>query len=520
MIKKDSIFASGGQKDATKTESDFRAGMIPNTVAMAEDVNQYGYQADRDLWVVCKEINNLLESYGISLPSENDYEENAQYRLTDLFKNKVSGAYLLTGVDRSGYTTAPTQVGAAINFPQMKIVFNKEVFYGTTRASLQETTLTAQTLQATSAWETGVHFIYAQTVAGSNISTLGHQTSPVLSSEGATKCMLGSVYVVDGNFQPGTWKFQPWLQITSPETRESPYASTKGGFIAPYRGLELQMGALEIMAEGLNFENDAFAPNIIQVAAKTPFTYKYLRLGYNPSEADVSEIDTLHLYNLTDNTWDDISDLAALDTPRYIVIVPCITPAGQTLMIPAMSKKTDAGYTSVFTSQADASAAIFSLEYNLGKTDERAIFLGQSIIVKVGATDFSDPEQFMTVGMIPQALAGFSSAAGQTGGSKGVYTPMPEIVWTTSSVTLQNNASNVLTPTDITVPVTITLPGVKTGQTNQCMVKYTHVEGTQGITWPTTVIWWTEEPTLKAGSTYMFMLDYVNGAWYCGFLVK
>ena len=48
MITKDRIFASAGVQEPSATGSDFSPGRVPNTVAMAEDVNTYGNIADRN----------------------------------------------------------------------------------------------------------------------------------------------------------------------------------------------------------------------------------------------------------------------------------------------------------------------------------------------------------------------------------------------------------------------------------------------------------------------------------------
>lgn len=517
MINKDRIFASAGAQDTTKTGSDFSSGMIPNTVAMAEDVNTYGNMSDRDLWVVCQEIVNLMANYGLT-PNDS-YSAGQQGQLAQMFQNKVPSGYSLTGIDRSTYTSAPTQSGTQIRFPQMGIVYNLDVYYGKTQSRLQVTTLKQQTLSATSGWADGVHYIYATTTSGSSVSTLGHQTSPVLATDGATKCMLGSVFVIDGKIQAGSWKFEPWLQITSPEKRESPTASTKGGYVAPYRGTQLQMGALQILAEGINFDANPNAPSIVSIGATKPFTYKYLYPDYNPSAAAVSNLDTTHIYNMTAGTWDDISSLASKPTPSFIVVVPCVTPTGQTLMIPAMSTKSGTTYAQVFSSQDAAAAAIFNLQYDLGNVATRAIYLGQSLVVKVGATDLTDPEQFLSVGMLPQALAGFTNAAGQSGGGAGAYIPMPAYTWGSqyTTVNAQNCSLNIIEGSSAN-PVLVVPPSPNTNIINQFEVQYYHASDKKGLTFKSGIKWWGSAPTWSAGQVYNIIFEYVNGKWRAGYL--
>ena len=529
MITKDRIFASAGVQEPNATGSDFSTGMVPNTVAMAEDVNTYGNMADRDLWVVCQEIQNLMANYGVS-PNDS-YDSGQQGQLATMFKDKLISGYALTGVDRSSITTMPSQNGASINIPQMVIVYNLDVYYGNTQARLQRTTLAQQTLTANSGWANGVHYIYAATTASSSSSTLGHQTTPIDPADGATKCMLGSCFVINGNIQEGSWKFQPWLQITSAEEREIPTARTKGGFVSPYSStggatLQLQMGALQILDEGINFGANPNKPNIMSINAVTPFTYKFLYPLYDPSAAAETNLDTTHIYNITSGTWDDISALAELPQPRYIVMVPCVTPTGQTLMIPAMSTKTGETYNQVFTTQEEASAAVYSLPYadGLDQYAARAIYVGQSIIVKVGATDLTDPLQYMAVGMIPQELAGFTTASGQSGGGTGQYIPMPEINWAaqidagTYSLTMQNNAANIIAGST-SQPISINPPSPQNGIINQFEVKYTHNTGSQGINWNASFKWWGNPPTLVDGNVYNIIFEYVNGYWIGGVLM-
>ena len=516
MIDKESVFASAGTTSGSSA-SGFTTGMVPNTVAKAEDVNMYMGLSDRQLYVVCKEIANLLTSSGIAL----DANDNAQ--LARWAREKITGSAFLTGVDALTYTSAPTQAGNEITFPALDIVYNKDVYYGTSGADYQRTKLTAQTISATSGWADGVHFIYATTTAGSTTSTLSHQQEPISAADAATKCFLGSVFVISGAFQANSWKFQPWLQITSPERRESPTAMTKGGFISPASSTTLQMGALEIMDEGINFGANTFAPNIVTLQATTPFEYKFLYPGYNPSNASLTTLDTTHIYYFNpatpgtgDNGWTDISSMASDPNPHFIVMVPCVVPTGQTLMIPAMSPQT--GTSQIYDSIEDATNAIFGMQYYLGSVAKRAIYLGQSIIVRVGATDLTDPLQCITVGTIPQALGGFTTASGQAGGGITTYRPMPQIDWTgNSSFTAQNNAANYVNNAGST-NVTITLPAPQSNIVNQLEIYYVKT-GSGNITWNTAITWYTgSTPTFTQGRTYNIILEYINGTWYGGVL--
>lgn len=515
MINKQQIFASAGTTTGSSAAG-YTTGMVPQTVAKAEDVNLYMGISDQQLYVVCQEIANLLTSNGVVL----DNNDNTQ--LKKMFENAFKSDFTLTGLDKSSYTTAPVQQGNKITFPQMKIVYNTDTYYGSTQSQHQVTTLSAQELSATvGGWADGVHYIYAETTAQSTACVLNHSQEPISGSASATKCLLGSVFVVNGQFQADSWCFQPWLQITSAEMRENPTALTKGGFVSPAGTDTLQMGALDVLDEGINFSTDATSPNIKHFASVSPFTYKHLYPLYDPAEEAKSVIDTTHIYNITDETWDDISDLASDVNPHYIVLVPCMAPTGQTLMIPAMSEKTEGSYTQVFDNMDAAINSVYSLVYALENESghnvaQRVIFLGQSLIVKVGATNLQDPLQFTSVGMVPQELAGFSAASGQAGGSVVAYRPMPSINWVGyTNITCQNNAANVII--DNGVEITVSMPAPTSSIVNQLEIHYNCLGGT--ITFTDEITWWTGvEPIFTEGNTYNVIMEYINGKWLGGLL--
>ena len=511
MRNKDSIFASAGTT-AGSSDAGYTTGMVPGTVAKAEDVNLYMGISDQQLYSVCKEVANLLTANGITL----DANDNTQ--LLNWSRTKIQGNFELTGIDADSYTSAPTQSGNSISFPTMKIIFNTGVYYGKTPAQHQVTTLPAQTLAATvSGWDDGVHFIYAETTTGATTCTLKHSQDPVNAEEGDVKCMLGSVFVINGAFQSGSWMFQPWLQITSTERRESPSAATRGGFISPASATTLQMGALEVMDEGIGFSTNINTPTIKDYPAKSTYDYKFMYPGYNSSASAVTTLDTTHIYNITDGTWDDISSLASDHNPHFIVMVPCIAPTGQTLMIPAMSRKSGTSYTQVFESMEDAINHIYSLEYDLGNVAKRSIFLGQSLVVKVGATNLQDSLQFMCVGEIPQALGGFTTASGQTGGAVSSYRPMVQVDWSGyNSFVAENNAANYVENGNTNV--SITMPTPHENIVNQLEI-YFNKNGTGNIVWNTQINWYTgNAPTFAQGQVYNIILEYIAGAWYGGVL--
>lgn len=529
MYRKTSVFASSSPSIASRTDAEYRQGMVPNTVAMAEDVNAYGLTSDEMNWTMSQELSNLIEAYGITLGSGRVSDPNnaANKMLLQLFREKLSVGRYLTGF--SGTIPVITQSGNQLTIPELKIRFNSTVYYSTTDATIPEVTIPAQTLSATGSWADGVYYVYA-TSAGA----IATQTTPVLGSDGATKCMLGSVYVYNGAFQADTWKFQPWLQVSAVEDRESPTAYTKGGYMTAASSSTLQMGALEIRAEGINVDADVYTPNIMLVSAVSPYTYKALYPGYNPGAADISQIGGTgagdigsHLYDMTSNTWVDIKAWASgYVEPKYMVVVPCITPAGQTLFIPAMSTRDASNYyTSVFNSQQEASEAVFGLQYPaaLEPVAERVIYMGQSIILRIPTNDtpldLTNPEHFMVVGRIPQALGGFTSAAGQSGGGTGAYVPMKSFYFSSSytTVTCVNNAVNEIEGNTST-SVAVVLPTPTSGIMNQILIHYAHTTSKQGLTFTGVKWWYSRTPVYQDGYTYEIIAEYVNGSWRLGFI--
>lgn len=529
MYRKTSVFASGSSDIAPRSDTDYRQGMIPNTVAMAEDVNAYGLISDEMNWTMSQELSNLIEAYGITLGSARVADPNnaANKMLLKLFREKLSIGTYLTGV--GGAIPVITQSGNALTIPELKIRFNNSVYYANTDDQMPVVTIPAQTLSATGSWADGVYYVYA-TSAGA----IATQTTPVLGSDGATKCMLGSVFVYNGGFQANSWKYQPWLQVSAVEDRESPAAYIKGGYITPASASTLQIGSLEIQAEGFGIDYSVNTPNIKTVISGTrTFTYKALYSGYNPGSQDLSTIGGndsgdvgTHLYDMTNNLWVDAKAYAEQSvSPKYMVIVPCITPAGQTLMIPAMSELDgNNNYTSVFDSAQAAEDAIFGLQYEgLDNVAARVIYLGMSLVIRIPTTnaplDLTNRDDLRVIGRVPQALGGFTSGAGQTGGGTGAYIPMKKYYFndTYTSVTPYNNAANEIEGNDTTA-VAVTFPSPTAGIINQVLIHYAHTATKQGLTFSNVKWWFDRMPVFQSGYTYEIIAEYVNGYWRLGYI--
>ena len=511
MKEKTVVFGSAGQQDPTKrNDTAYRTGMMPSTVAYAEDVNTFGAMSDEYVYILCQEIVNALRQQGME-PNALDNTQVAQ------LINNLNGGYTLTGILDGPVTAEATT--SAVTFTG-KVSFNSKVYYGASQADRTTVDFDNVSLAVNNSWTAGVNYIFA-----TNNGTLGHQTSPILGEEGATKCMLGSLSVIDNNgvleIQEDSFAFTPWLMSTSREMREAPTAQTKGGFIEASGGTVITMGGVEILAEGINYGltgSGKYNPDIATFQQSAYTDFPYLFPHYISTQARFTALDTNHIYNMTTGQW---VELGTAYRDKFMVQVPCLAPTGQKLMIPAMSEVSNGNYTQLFDTMAAAEAAIFGLQYTSESEDNtraRAIYVGQSVIVRVGATDLTRSEDFKVVGVVPQQLSGFTSAAGQTGGAVGNFVPMREIELTGTAVALVNQCSNIIIGSDV-APVDVAMPTPTPGIVNQLMVKYIAVNDDnetqlQGLTFPASVRWWTTVPTFQQGCTYVIVFDYVQGYWY------
>lgn len=523
MITKQTVFASAGKIDTDKTQAEYAAGMIPQTVAMAEDVNTYGFWSDRDLKVVCDEIVNALRANGIT--PNNSYSSGQSNQVATMLATKLQSGFALTGIDYETYIANPTTAtdpadarvpamssdGNYIYFPGFDIIFNTAVYYGNTKSQQIRVTVPKTSVQCPPEATTGIYYIVAD-----DEGALSVEDALPLGEDGAQKCLMGSVFVINGQFQPGSWKFQPWLQTTTQAERESPAPGHKGGFISPTTGNAVQMGAVELIGEGINFDVNPLKPSIVQFPAKDTFDFKLMYPGYDPSQAAYTDLTyaATHLYDIENGEMVDISTLSG-----FICLVPAITPTGQTLMIPAMGTPSGTSYTGIFEDAEQAKNAVYSLQYSLGRTAERCVYLGQTLIVRIGITDTLDSNNFITVGQLPQALAGFTEASGQTGGGTGSFVPMPVIEWplNNDTIKIRSSAVNVIVP-NTEAARTIQMPPIDEKNMCQFEIHYTHAEGAQPLNFEVTVKWWGSSPTWVAGTTYNIIGEYVRGAWRLGYL--
>ena len=149
MINKQNIFASAGQQTQGYGTSQYVGGMVPNTIAMAEDVNSFGNTLDTDLNSVCKEVANVITNGVIDKDGGDGQTLNAA-SFTQLLTSlrAMSNGFIQTGIMYDGGSiTCPTQDGVtSIKFGgQIKIMFNEGGYFGNSASKMQIGTIAANT---------------------------------------------------------------------------------------------------------------------------------------------------------------------------------------------------------------------------------------------------------------------------------------------------------------------------------------------------------------------------------------
>ena len=302
----------------------------------------------------------------------------------------------------------PTTItSTTIVFPAFSVLFADNAFYGKkisdyTTINVPETTMTLQE------GVNGAVYVYVNT-AGQILQSL----TPISPADSATKCLLGSYFRLSNTIQQDSWKYTPWNGATSKDLRFYEGASLRGGLIQPMATYSLSRTSLTVLKEGVNISTSIYDPNNITYAAENPYTTKELWPGYDPTALDSPTLDTTHVYNMTNNQVEDISSLTG-----YVVLVPgVVSVTGQDVYLMAMSPKVDGEYTQIFSSMDDATRGVYSLQVSLGNVASRVSWLGQSIIVKIGCTDYTDIQQLRIVGQIPNSLGSSSNYPGAAGGA-------------------------------------------------------------------------------------------------------
>lgn len=318
---------------------------------------------------------------------------------------------LLTQVelDTNAPVPAPTLITTtSITFPAFTVIFDNKVYYGKkisdfTIVEVPETVMTVE------AGENGAVFVYIDTAG-----EIHQSLNPITPGNSSTQCLLGSYYRLNNQIQANSWAYTPWNGSTSKDTRFITSGSIAGGLLKAASSSTLQRAAVSIVLEGINATTSIYNPNYKEFVAESPYSTKKIWPGYDASVSDTTQIDTTHVYNMTTETVDDVSSING-----YIVLLPgIVAPTGQDVYLMAMSPYVSGEYTQIYPKMEDAINSIYGMEVSLGNVASRVVWLKQSIIVKIGATDFTDPTQFQVYGDVPNVLGVYSAIASGGSGSR------------------------------------------------------------------------------------------------------
>lgn len=314
-------------------------------------------------------------------------------------------ANLLTQVvvDPSVPLVSPTVASSTtISFPAFTVLFGKKVYYGKVIDDFEVVNVPSTTMTVESG-EDGAVFVFVD-----NTGAIRQSLSSVTPGNSSVQCMLGSYFRLNNTIQEGSWKYTPWNGSTSKDSRFMNSSSISGGLLSVASANTLARGEVSIIYEGVNISTSLYLPNQISYEAESPYITKKMYPEYNPSDIDTSTIDTTHIYNITNETVDDISD-----EEGYIILIPgIVAPTGQDVYLMAQSPYTSSTYTQIYESMEAAEAALYGLELEFGNVASRVAWLGQSIIVKIGADNFNDKNQIRIVGDVPSIIKAYASMSG------------------------------------------------------------------------------------------------------------
>lgn len=312
-------------------------------------------------------------------------------------------------LDPNGASTVPTTITSTyIDFPAFTVIFDNKVYYGKKISDFTIVQVPATRMNVASG-DDGAVYVYVDT------SGEIHQSFNSISPQNsATECLLGSYFRLNNQIQSDSWAYTPWNGATSKDNRFAVTGSVAGGLLNATSASTLSRLGMSVLLEGVNVSNSLYNPNKILYPQESPYSSKELWPGYDANVPDSSTLDTTHIYNMTDHTVDDISQIDG-----YIVLIPgIVAPTGQDVYLMGMSPKVDNSYTQIYPTMADALNALYGLQVELGNVASRVLWIGQSIIVKIGATNYSDASQLKIVGDLPNILGAYSSAASGGAGSR------------------------------------------------------------------------------------------------------
>ena len=401
---------------------------------------------------------------------------------------------LLTQVvlDPNGPSTVPTVISQnGITFPAFSVIFGSKVYYGKEIADFVQVDVPSTTMNVESG-DNGAVFVYVDT--NGEI----HQTmTPLTASNSSVQCLLGSYFRINNKIQTNSWKYTPWNGATSKDTRFATGGSVSGGLLTAKTSTTLSRNSINVLLEGVNVASSVYNPNSTTYAAESTYLTKELWPGYDPSVLDTSTLDTTHIYNMTSNSVDDISSKTG-----FIILIPgIVAPTGQDVYLMAMSTKSGSNYPQIYSSMNDAADAIYGYQFDLGNVATRVSWLGQVIIVKIGATDYTDTTQLQIIGQVPNSLGAYTSLPGSASSVKiegltikgGGSVIGSESTKTTlnfdSGFTVLNTSEN-----EVEIDVNVPLPTAA----NQSEVN-TGTDNTKYVT-----------PSTLAGQNYLASIDYVG----------
>lgn len=306
-------------------------------------------------------------------------------------------------IDPNSTIPAPTSVTElGISFPAFRVIFGNKMYYGNkisdfTVVDVEPTTVYVE------AGSNGAVYVYVD-----NSGEI-HQTMTSISPSNSTvQCLLGSYFRLSNKIQAGSWKYTPWNGATSKDMRFADNTSISGGLLHASSANTLSRNSVTILKEGVNIAADVYNPNVITYTYEDPYMTKALWNGYDPSVAPSSTLDTTHIYNITSGQVDDISGKEG-----YIVLIPgIVSVTGQDVYLMAMSTKDGNEYPQIYPTIEEASRNIYGMDIAISNVASRVAWLGQSIIVKIGATDYTDISQLQIVGEVPNILGNFSNTPG------------------------------------------------------------------------------------------------------------
>ena len=318
---------------------------------------------------------------------------------------------LLTQVvfDPNGPSTVPTVISqTGITFPAFSVIFGSKVYYGKEIADFVQIDVPSTTMNVASG-DNGVVFVYVDT------SGEIHQSmTPITPENSSVQCLLGSYFRISNKIQTNSWKYTPWNGATSKDNRFATGGSVSGGLLTAKTTNTLARSSINVVLEGVNASTSIYNPNSVTYSAESPYLTKELWPGYDPSALDSSTLDTTHIYNMTSHTVDDISSKTG-----FIILIPgIVTPTGQDVYLMAMSTKSGSNYPQIYSNMNDAVDAIYGYQVDLGNVTTRVSWLGQVIVVKIGATDYTDPTQLQVIGQVPNVLGSYVSLPGSASSVK------------------------------------------------------------------------------------------------------